>query len=102
MIAQMDDFIFRAEAQRGRAGDFGGDGARPETRKVKGGGVRSTGGQCKSHRQSVDAFFYGLGQYLQFIQIPPPMGAWAAPLPSGVSKFPLSENQQKGLALLPK
>jgi len=33
VIAQVKDFVFRAEAQRGRAGDFGGDGVRQAERQ---------------------------------------------------------------------
>jgi len=38
VIAQMQEFDFRAEAQHGRAGHFRRDGARPEAIEVEGGG----------------------------------------------------------------
>ena len=43
VIAQVEDFIFRAEAQRGRAGDFGGNGAHPKAVEVEGGGGAKPG-----------------------------------------------------------
>ncbi len=47
VIAQVQDFVFGAEAQRGRPGNVGGDGVRPEAVEVEGGGGAEPGQRCQ-------------------------------------------------------